>query len=39
MFYVDVSIPQTEELFDGVIEELRHKTENFHFLGTYRASL
>ncbi|MDR2093993.1 MAG: 3-deoxy-7-phosphoheptulonate synthase [Treponema sp.] len=39
MFYVDVSIPETEELFKQTIEELKAKTENFHFLGMYRASL
>jgi 3-deoxy-7-phosphoheptulonate synthase len=39
LFYVDVSIPQTEGLFDRVIGELKTKTEDFHFLGAYRASL
>jgi 3-deoxy-7-phosphoheptulonate synthase len=39
MFYVDVNIPQTDGLFEQVINELKAKTENFHFLGTYRASL
>jgi 3-deoxy-7-phosphoheptulonate synthase len=39
LFYVDVSIPQTEGVFDTVIEELKTKTEDFHFLGSYRASL
>ncbi|MDR1903555.1 MAG: 3-deoxy-7-phosphoheptulonate synthase [Treponema sp.] len=39
MFYVDVIIPQTEELFEQVVDELKVKTKDFHFLGTYRASL
>ncbi|MDR3138724.1 MAG: prephenate dehydratase, partial [Treponema sp.] len=39
LFYVDVSIPQTEGLFETVIEELKIKTEDFRFLGAYRASL
>jgi 3-deoxy-7-phosphoheptulonate synthase len=38
-FYVDVVLPPTEETFDAVIQELKTKTENFHFLGSYRASL
>ncbi|MDR2103274.1 MAG: prephenate dehydratase, partial [Treponema sp.] len=39
LFYVDVSVPQTEEIFETVIEELKNKTEDFRFLGAYRASL
>jgi 3-deoxy-7-phosphoheptulonate synthase len=39
LFYVDVNIPKTEEVFDAVIEALKNKTEDFHFLGSYRASL
>jgi 3-deoxy-7-phosphoheptulonate synthase len=39
LFYVDVSIPQTEEVFEGAMEELKTKTEDFRFLGAYRASL
>ena len=39
LFYVDVNIPQRGGLFDQVVEELKAKTEDFHFLGTYRASL
>jgi 3-deoxy-7-phosphoheptulonate synthase len=39
LFYADVSIPQTEGLFDTVMEELKTKTEDFRFLGAYRASL
>jgi 3-deoxy-7-phosphoheptulonate synthase len=38
-FYVDVVLPPTEETFDAVMQELKAKTENFHFLGSYRASL
>ncbi|MDR2102198.1 MAG: 3-deoxy-7-phosphoheptulonate synthase [Treponema sp.] len=39
LFYVDVSIPQTEGVFEAVMEELKTKTEDFRFLGAYRASL
>ncbi|MDR3342417.1 MAG: 3-deoxy-7-phosphoheptulonate synthase [Treponema sp.] len=39
LFYVDVSIPHTETIFDAVMEELKTKTEDFRFLGAYRASL
>jgi 3-deoxy-7-phosphoheptulonate synthase len=38
LFYVDVSIPPEEAVFDQVIGELKAKTRDFHFLGTYRAS-
>jgi hypothetical protein len=34
-----VILPPTEETFDAVIQELKAKTESFHFLGSYRASL
>jgi 3-deoxy-7-phosphoheptulonate synthase len=39
LFYVDVSIPPEEGVFHEVIGELKTKTRDFHFLGTYRASL
>jgi 3-deoxy-7-phosphoheptulonate synthase len=39
LFYVDVSIPQTSDVFEATIKELKAKTEDFHFLGSYRASL
>lgn len=39
MFYVDVSIPEEESVFDAAMEELKTKTEDFRFLGAYRASL
>jgi 3-deoxy-7-phosphoheptulonate synthase len=38
LFYIDVSLPKTTEIFDAVIEELKAKTKDFHFLGTYRAA-
>jgi 3-deoxy-7-phosphoheptulonate synthase len=38
-FYVDVTLPPTEETFDAVVQELKTKTDDFHFLGSYRASL
>ncbi|MDR3333672.1 MAG: 3-deoxy-7-phosphoheptulonate synthase [Treponema sp.] len=39
LFYVDVSLPQTEGIFEAVMEALKTKTEDFRFLGAYRASL
>jgi 3-deoxy-7-phosphoheptulonate synthase len=39
LFYVDVSVPETAGLFEAVMEELKTKTEDFRFLGSYRASL
>jgi 3-deoxy-7-phosphoheptulonate synthase len=39
LFYADVSIPPEEGVFDQVIGELKAKARDFHFLGSYRASL
>jgi 3-deoxy-7-phosphoheptulonate synthase len=44
MFYLDVSIPQSEgsglsESFSQSLEDLRAQSENLHFLGSYKASL
>jgi 3-deoxy-7-phosphoheptulonate synthase len=39
LFYTDVSIPETESVFDSAMEELKKHTRDFHFLGAYRASL
>jgi 3-deoxy-7-phosphoheptulonate synthase len=39
LFYVDVSIPDGEHVFDSAIAELKSKTRDFHFLGAYRAML
>jgi 3-deoxy-7-phosphoheptulonate synthase len=39
LFYVDVSIPPTEGVFEAAMEELKAKTGDFRFLGAYRASL
>jgi 3-deoxy-7-phosphoheptulonate synthase len=39
LFYVDVSIPDTQGVFEAAIEALKTKTEDFRFLGSYRASL
>jgi 3-deoxy-7-phosphoheptulonate synthase len=39
LFYVDVSIPQTAGVFEQVMNTLKTKTEDFRFLGAYRASL
>ncbi|MDR2134754.1 MAG: 3-deoxy-7-phosphoheptulonate synthase [Treponema sp.] len=39
LFYADVSIPLTGELFDGVMDELKGSTVDFYHLGSYRAML
>jgi 3-deoxy-7-phosphoheptulonate synthase len=39
LFYADVSVPSRAGLFDAVMDELKTKTEDFHLLGIYRASL
>ncbi len=39
LFYADVSVPETEGAFDAAMEALKKKTEDFRFLGQYRASL
>jgi 3-deoxy-7-phosphoheptulonate synthase len=38
LFYVDLGLPRTEEDFSAVLEALKAKTEDFHFLGVYRAA-
>jgi 3-deoxy-7-phosphoheptulonate synthase len=39
LFYVDVGIPDSVEIFDEAIVELKTKTRDFHFLGAYRAAM
>ncbi|MDR0387466.1 MAG: 3-deoxy-7-phosphoheptulonate synthase [Treponema sp.] len=39
LFYVDVSLPKTGGEFNAALEELKTKTEDFHFLGAYRGAL
>ncbi|MDR2535849.1 MAG: 3-deoxy-7-phosphoheptulonate synthase [Treponema sp.] len=39
LFYADVSVPETTHIFEKILEELKTKTEDFRFLGAYRASL
>jgi 3-deoxy-7-phosphoheptulonate synthase len=39
LFYVDLGLPRIEEDFSAVLEALKAKTEDFHFLGIYRAAL
>ncbi|MDR2485741.1 MAG: 3-deoxy-7-phosphoheptulonate synthase [Treponema sp.] len=39
LFYVDVNIPETEGVFEHIMDELKTKTEDFRFLGAYRGSL
>jgi 3-deoxy-7-phosphoheptulonate synthase len=37
-FYVDLGLPQAAEDFSAVLEALKAKTEDFYFLGAYRAA-
>ncbi|MDR0599455.1 MAG: 3-deoxy-7-phosphoheptulonate synthase [Treponema sp.] len=37
-FYADVSVPETEGAFDAALGELKTRTEDFRFLGAYRAA-
>jgi 3-deoxy-7-phosphoheptulonate synthase len=37
-FYVDLSLPETEEDFSEVLEALKTKTADFYFLGAYRGA-
>lgn len=39
LFYLDLSIPDDASVFDAAMEALKKKTEDFRFLGAYRASL
>ncbi|MDR2617600.1 MAG: 3-deoxy-7-phosphoheptulonate synthase [Treponema sp.] len=39
LFYADVSIPESEGAFGTVLEELKTRTRDFHFLGAYRAAM
>ncbi|GHT50702.1 hypothetical protein FACS1894102_6360 [Spirochaetia bacterium] len=39
LFYVDVSIPESGDAFKRAQIELKSKTDNYSFLGAYRASL
>jgi 3-deoxy-7-phosphoheptulonate synthase len=39
LFYADLSIPETDGIFRRVMEALQTETEDFRFLGSYRASL
>jgi 3-deoxy-7-phosphoheptulonate synthase len=39
LFYVDVSIPENSGVFEDALSQLKTKTEIFHLLGRYRASL
>jgi prephenate dehydratase len=39
MFYLDVNIPPDKRVFDRVIETLKERTGDFHFLGSYNAAL
>lgn len=39
MFYVDVSIPKSGEVFEDALARLKAQTETFRLLGCYRASL
>ncbi|MDR3130047.1 MAG: 3-deoxy-7-phosphoheptulonate synthase [Treponema sp.] len=39
LFYADVSLPKTMDEFNAAMEELKSKTEDFYFIGAYRAAL
>jgi len=39
LFYVDVSIPDAEEVFISAMEELKTKSRDFRFLGSYYSSI
>ncbi|MDR1429396.1 MAG: 3-deoxy-7-phosphoheptulonate synthase [Spirochaetaceae bacterium] len=39
LFYIDATIPEDPGLFDAALAELKARARDFHFLGTYRASL
>jgi 3-deoxy-7-phosphoheptulonate synthase len=39
MFYVDVSIPKSGDVFENALAKLKAQTEKFYSLGCYRASL
>ena len=39
LFYIDVTIPETATVFGEAIMELKKRTKDFYFLGTYRAAV
>jgi 3-deoxy-7-phosphoheptulonate synthase len=39
MFYLDLNIPADRGSFNAAIEDLKKRTEDFHFLGSYKAAL
>jgi 3-deoxy-7-phosphoheptulonate synthase len=39
MFYLDLNIPPDQDSFKAAIEDLKKRTEDFYFLGSYRAAL
>ena len=39
LFYLDLAIPDDSSVFDTAMDALKKKTEDFRFLGAYRASL
>jgi prephenate dehydratase len=38
MFYLDVSVPPDQGLFETAMENLKKRTEEFYFLGSYHAA-
>jgi 3-deoxy-7-phosphoheptulonate synthase len=38
MFYLDLSIPPDNSVFEAAINDLKKRTEDFHFLGSYKAA-
>jgi 3-deoxy-7-phosphoheptulonate synthase len=39
MFYLDLSIPPDREVFNAAIGDLKKRTEDFYFLGSYKAAV
>ncbi|MDR2257582.1 MAG: prephenate dehydratase [Treponema sp.] len=39
MFYLDVNVPPDQGAFEAALHALKKRTEDFHFLGSYRAAL
>ena len=39
LFYVDVTLPEAERVFEKVLDLLKAKTFDLHVLGIYHASL
>jgi 3-deoxy-7-phosphoheptulonate synthase len=38
MFYIDVTIPPSKEIFDKAMQKLKAASENFCFFGAYKGA-